>query len=207
MIMGFKNSTDIKKIHDEVLEKMGEKYVVKIPQEIKPSVKIVGLNEKYTFEEIENKIKTQNEYIFHENAKIKVTYVNEIKNKIKNQTNYTIYADVDGKTYQKMLQEQKINIGWDRCHVYDNLNIMRCFKCQGYSHKAIDCKNQQSCSKCAKQHDVKDCTGVEVLRCINCIMTNKRLGLKLNTNHSVLNKECPIYRRKLEAKMNRISFL
>lgn len=205
VIVEFKNATDIKKIHDEVTGLLGDKYDVKIPQEKKPSVKIIGVTENYSFEELERKIKCQNEVIFEQNSKIKVTFIKETKNP-RNQTSYTIYADVDGKTYHRMLKEEKINIGWDRCRVYDNLNIMRCFKCNGFNHKAIDCRNLKSCPKCAKHHDVKDCTD-EDIQCINCIMTSKRLGLKLNSGHSAMSKECPIYKRKLDAKMSRISFL
>lgn len=132
----------------------------------KPSIKIVGITQKQDREEIETKIKSQNEDIFETSSNIEVTYIKEFKNK-RDQINYTVYAEVDGNTYQRIIKAEKIYLGWDRCRVYDNVNILRCFNCNGFNHKAIHCKNEISCPKCAKSHDIKNCNeGYNA--CINC---------------------------------------
>lgn len=207
IIIQCKNAGGTKQMADEINSKWGDKYEAKIPKPKYPTIKIIGLTEKYSSDEIQEKIKNQNKFLDTEKCNIKVTYIKEVN--YRNKISYVVFAGVDGDSYQKMIKEEKISIGWDRCRVFDNLNIMRCFKCNGFNHKALDCRNQTSCPKCAKQHNIKECTedGENDMQCINCIMTSKSLGLKLNSNHSAMSKDCPVYKRKVEMERSKIDFL
>jgi len=51
-----------------------------------------------------------------------------------------IIAEVDVKTHDVMLEEEKVKIGWNICRVINYIGILRCFKCCGYYHFAKDCK-------------------------------------------------------------------
>jgi hypothetical protein len=65
-----------------------------------------------------------------------------------------------------------------------------------------------ACPKCAGDHKSADCSAAsEEYKCINCITANKNLGLDLEVNHSVFDRDCRVYNRKLEAHRTRVNFL
>jgi hypothetical protein len=45
------------------------------------------------------------------------------------------------------------------------------------------------------EHDEKNKTD----KCINCHEANEKFNTKYNTNHAVWNKECSVYKRKMES--------
>lgn len=102
------------------------------------------------------------------------------------------------------MQVQKLNIGWEKCRVFDGTDIIQCFKCQGYNHKSSDCKNEEICYKCHGSHKSKECKKEIINKCINCIKANKRLNMGLDENHVTSNKECPVYQNKLNYKKKRL---
>lgn len=94
--------------------------------------------------------------------------------------NYNILVEVDGLTYKNAMLNKRINIHWQRCRVVGCLDLQRCFKCSGFNHKSANCNSPMACPKCAESHNLKDCTN-QVPKCINCVNTNKRLSLNLDT--------------------------
>lgn len=207
VIVELKNTEATKKIQKEVITKLGDRYEVDIPKPKYPTIKVVGITDKYTAEEIENKIRMQNEYKDKEKSKISVKFIKENK-KSSGYNNFTVFIEVDGKTHSKMLEETKINIGWNRCAVYDHLSVLRCFNCNGYRHKAGDCKNKKSCGKCSNAHDTSECKeNIDKIKCVNCKLSNDKLSLNLNDNHHAWSKECPIYKRNIESEKRKIDFL
>lgn len=99
---------------------------------------------------------------------------------------------------------QRLNIGWERCRIFDGTYIMQCFNCQGYNHKANECRSETICFKCHCNHKSKECTKEIVKKCINCNKENKRLNLSLDENHETISKECPVYINKLNLKKKRL---
>jgi hypothetical protein len=67
------------------------------------------------------------------------------------------------------------------------MQLKRCFKCQGFGHKAMGCTRPTKCSKCGEGHDAHECTSTN-LKCANC-------G---DANHRVWHKECPRQQKELE---------
>lgn len=49
-----------------------------------------------------------------------------------------IVVEIDAKSCEKMLALGTIKIGWKICEVQDNIGILRCYKCSGYYHMAIN---------------------------------------------------------------------
>lgn len=200
-----KNEETVNKLKEEAQRKLGEKYDVTIPKKGIPRVKIVGLHEKISETEIEARIKQQNDYINQDNACVKVVYITETKNK---RNNYTAFLEVDPTTYQEMLKAGKVNINWDRCWVYDGITVKRCYKCNGFNHKAAECKSEVCCPKCAEQHPVGECKAADnQLKCCNCSKAAEKLKLKLNTNHAVWSQDCSVLKKKLEVARSKIDFL
>jgi hypothetical protein len=64
--------------------------------------------------------------------------------------------------------------------------IDRCFRCQQFGHKAVNCSNEPKCYKCGANHEYnRDCANV--VKCANC-----------NGQHMAGSPECPVkisYRR------------
>lgn len=75
------------------------------------------------------KLKKQNEFIPNE-ADIKV--IKKIEYKNETLSRYTIIIEFDEDTYENIIKNEKISIGWD-CLVFERLYVMRCLKCVGYN--------------------------------------------------------------------------
>jgi len=78
----------------------------------------------------------------------------------------------------KTLVGKSLYIG--KCRVKEYVDIVRCFKCQRFGHRAAKCQAKvDSCGRCAVQgHRAKDCQGGPV-KCANC-------GLRFQSGH----KDC-----------------
>lgn len=204
VVLECKNKEAINKIREEVSQKLGSNYDVSVPKKRAPRIKVVGITENLSYEDTERKILAQNTFLDHNSANIKVVHIQ----KIKNRSNYFAYLEVDGISYSKLLREEKLNIGWDRCRVYDAVNITRCYKCSGFNHRATECTAEKACPKCAGPHDLVECKADNTeIKCINCLKATERLKIKLETNHEAWNTNCAVYKRKMELERSKIDFL
>lgn len=208
VIINCKNKDTKTMLKEQIEEKLGNNYGVKIPEKRFPCVKIIGVSESFKEEDIKEKIMKQNEFLENYVPK-KISVVNIRKNPGKI-TSYNIYIEMDGETYLKFIQAGKINIGWERCRVFDALAVKRCYKCYGFNHKEIECKSEQDiCPKCTGNHKNNECKAnitKEEYKCINCVNTVKKLKLKLDINHPAWSYKCPVYEKKLQMEKAKISF-
>lgn len=187
------------KLIKKVTENLSENYEIKESSTIKPKVRIVGLREKETEENLLNYIRTQNAGL--ENADIKV--INYVENKQKN--GFSVILQVDGEIFQNLMKTQKIFVGWQRCSVYECIGILRCYNCSGFHHKAGECKNNKSCPRCSQMHELKECDKTD-LCCPNCKYAVDTYKLKLNTDHEAWSHECPTYLKKLDMQRGKIAY-
>lgn len=179
---------------------LGEEYEVKIPKQLNPRIKIVGLTENLSKEDVLNYMKKQNEFMA-QNSSLEIIQVKENRQG----TGYIVIAEVDGNCYNICMQNKRINIKWDRCRVYDYINIRRCFNCAGYNHLASFCKNRKACTKCAEEHTLTECQNEDV-KCRNCIIANERVNLGLDIYHPSWSQDCETYKRKVNAKMKMLDY-
>ena len=101
---------------------------------------------------------------------------------------------------------KKLNFGWNRCRVYDAMDVMRCFRCCGY-HPVNECKEKELvCYLCSGAHKSAECPSKDNRKCINCVNANTSLHLHLNVEHSAMSRECPVYKRKLNDKKKYINY-
>lgn len=191
------NSKSKEIISAEVKEKFGEKYEVVEAKQRNPMMVIKGVEGKYIDyedDEIITRLINQNEL-----NSIDSNIINKIKIEKKFLTKRrknccNIVMSLQGNIYEKIKEKMKINIGWRKCYMNDYYNIVRCFKCAGFSHFAKDCKSTVTCFNCAADHDTKVCKSAEK-RCTNCINKNKKLGINLDVGHTALDSRCPCYKR------------
>lgn len=90
--------------------------------------------------------------------------------------------------------------------VMDNIYIRRCYKCYGFNHHKIDCKNEQACPRCAGDHEVRDCQST-IRKCVNCIKCNRRTGENFDSNHDIWSNKCNVFKIKLESSKKMFSHI
>lgn len=208
IVVECKNAQAISKLKKEAQSKLGESYNINEPKKRRPSIKIIGMREKRTTMEIEEKLKAQNKILNARESYIKVVHVAEMK-AIKNRpVRYFAYAEVDVKSYNKLMEEKELRIGWDVCKVFDGTTVTRCFNCCGYNHKAAVCKKETRCPKCAGSHKIGDCKATENnVKCVNCEEAVRKLNLRITINHAAWDSECSVFKRKLEIEKSKVHFL
>lgn len=184
------------------VDKLSDDYEITIPEPFKPKIKILGYSDNQTPEEIELCLKSQNQYIReNHNAHIKVVKIE--KAKASKYQSCNILVEVDGVTYKNAMMNKRINIHWQRCRIVSCLDLQRCFNCSGFNHKSANCNSPMACPKCAESHNLKECSN-QVAKCINCLNTNKRLSLNLDTAHYVWSQDCKIHQRMMDQKRRRL---
>lgn len=179
-----------------------------------PKLKVVGINTEYEKAELEENLRAQN-FAELSDKVCNVTYIQKMsKNKTElternedtNENSFTAYLDVDPSIYHKIMLTGKVYIGWQRCMVYEDLNMKRCYKCCGYGHSIKKCTNRQKCGFCSGEHEAKDCMQKHILQCSNCMESNNKYHTKRSFNHSVFDHDkCETYKSReifLRTKIN-----
>lgn len=190
--------TELKRDADE---KLGQQYNILIPQRKYPSVRVFGISEKYTPDEIAHKLRKQNPSMFTANSIITVSSVFSVANS--NRCGFRM--STDPLSFANIMANKKLRVGWDLCQATEAVNIIRCYNCCAYGHFMKDCKSSIVCAKCASDHATRDCSA-DNENCANCLSHNKRLNLGLDTSHAALSVECPVYLRLLKQRRSRIDY-
>lgn len=199
IIVGCSKEEDARKVEQCVNKELSEKYNIQRPIPKIPQIKIVGMSEKLTGEEISSFILAQNEIIDKNTAKVEIKRVYESKG------NFTAIADVDPSTFHVATEQGKLIVDWDRCAVYEHVDLLRCFKCAGFFHKAEHCNKEDKCGNCSGNHRRKDCNE-EVFKCVNCKHANETLKMTFDIKHSAYDLNCPVYKRHIERQRNKVNY-
>jgi len=196
------NGEETENVSKTVEERMGKDYEVTVAELRNPEVKIVGLAEEPVETEIVNKMKRQNDFIA-EDAIIEILKIEKAKNRTQT---HNLALKVDPKTFNAMMEAGKVNIGWSRCRVIENVRILRYFKCAEYGHKISECEKNDACDKCAGSHHTKDCTSNQY-KCVNCTKAQIRFDLSdIKTDHPAWSRDCQVYQRILAKRKKTINY-
>ena len=107
-------------------------------------------------------------------------------------------VEVDPATFETIMDTGKLKIGWTLCHVYEYVNVKRCYKCYGFNHISVNCTKEETCSKCGKKgHADINCTATNI-ECVNCVEANIKYGLDLEITHRVFDRNCVVYKRQID---------
>lgn len=209
-----------KKIMEKINSDLHESCDAKYEKLNLPKVKIVGIKTEYAKDELEENLKAQN-FMDLADKVCNVTHIQKISknNSVGAGTNkdadgknasFTAYLEVDPAIFHKIMQTTRVFIGWQRCLVYEDLNLKRCYNCCGYGHSSKKCNNKQTCGFCAGEHDTKTCNQKDNLKCTNCAESNNKYKTKRSCNHSVFDhKKCDTYKSResfLRTKINYTGF-
>lgn len=198
--------TDIE--NDEVFNNLqtnlNNSFEITEPGKKMPKIRIVHFSNELEWkeEEITAAIVKQNSCLFAETDSLKIVKI------LKNNKNdrVTLIAEVNGKLYNKIIEQKSVMIHWSYCRVFDAFQVMRCYKCNRFAHLAKNCKAQnETCGKCSENHKTIDCQN-ESLKCINCCNANNKFRLNLDVNHPVWDKNCESNKRRKTLMEKSISY-
>lgn len=122
---------------------------------------------------------------------------------VKNQNKYNALIEVHKDLFKELMEAK--DCCFNKCFVFDKLNVKRCFKCWGFNHNSKDCTNKIQCPKCSGDHSEDKC-GSAKLECVNCLKAIARLNLDLDAGHDTRNNCCPVYQRRLEKERQRVAY-
>lgn len=169
------------KLKQEIESKLEPNYEVVLTKMRQPRIKITNFQQEMSKEDIEESIKKQNGI----EGNIVVTYIKKTK-----LGSAIIFGECCPKSFGNIMRQGKIYIGWQRCPVYEDLEVPRCHNCQGFFHKKTNCTNKITCPKCGEEHDQAKCN-TDKKHCCNCFMSNAKYKTKYDTNHHATDYQCP----------------
>lgn len=185
---------------------LGNKYKINLPKLKRPRFKIMDLEQEeevFDEEKLLSTIIKQNELNKYKgNETMKVVH-KKINQKYRN---VSISIESDPVIFKEIIKRGRLNIGWRKCKVVEDIYITRCYKCWGFNHRAKECKGSLRCGICADQHDRKDCRA-NYKKCVNCDRLASKLKLSNpQLNHAANDKECPCYIRMINMKISKINY-
>lgn len=115
-----------------------------------------------------------------------------IKTNRKDSVNLVVEVSQRDASY---LEQNKINIGFNRCSVRRYVVTPRCYNCQRIGHMSKDCPNEETCAKCARPHNTASCS-MDRKRCVNCFDAerDRTSGKSINFEHFAYEGCCTTYR-------------
>ncbi|XP_052566662.1 uncharacterized protein LOC128093526 [Culex pipiens pallens] len=189
---------NLSKVISDIENRLGKNYTAIVSTGL-PKMKIVGMSEKYAPEDFIELLTTQNDDIFIEHVKVISFYENP---RIK-YNKFSTIIEVNNDTFDALLTAGKVNIGFDRCSVFEAIKVLRCFKCGEFGHISTKCTNSETCSKCSESHKTAECTS-SVMKCVNCLKKNKEQKMNLDVYHAAFSSKCPVFRHLAAIKKDRL---
>lgn len=178
---------------------LGDKAKVEFAENLDPLIKIYGIDNEFSEEELVRDICERNN-IREDSFRIEYIYP-------KRKNTKGIKLRVKADLYVKIAQQRSLHIGYQNCNlIYDDYNINQCNKCQGYNHKFSTCSKIQ-CSFCADEHKSEDCKNRNKIKCVNCVRANQFLTKKRSIDHEATDKNnCDTYKAKLNKVINTTNY-
>lgn len=193
IIVKCQTKQEVEVLKAAVEHNLGGEYLANVPKKRTPRMKIVGFTGEGGEKDIENNIRRQNKWI-NDDDMMKVVHIKKMKNR--NTSN--IYIECSPDLYHKAVKAQRVFIGWERYPIYEDLNLTRCYRCQGFNHKSANCDRRVSCGTCSGEHERSVCSSVSK-KCVNCDFANNKFSTGYNVDHAATDPSCPstLYHTKI----------
>ena len=192
---------DVESTYKILKSKLNNKYEVKIQQNQKPIIKILGILNNMDKNELENDINERNFSTFQNKCKIlhNFKYSNNMQGAI---------IEVTSDLHEYIVNNKyNIFIGCQSCKAYDDLNISQCFVCAGFNHSSKKCRNDKKCIYCAGNHRAMDCDINNKLQCTNCIHANIKYNCTYDIHHSASDTQsCQILQKKINVSISNTDY-
>lgn len=196
LVVECKDATAADKLVRLAGERLSSKYEVHQLKKVSPRIRAVGMSEKLDNGVLGDCIIQQNSDIFSESFECKVLDVKPVKNK---GDLYQATVQLDCLSYRRVLEAGYLLVGLDLCRVYDAVELVRCFRCNGFNHTSKSCKRSHTCPRCGDAHELVDCTASDAeLSCANCEAANKNPSNSFDIKHAAWDYEaCSVYKMRL----------
>nr|CAI5841161.1 unnamed protein product [Callosobruchus analis] len=197
MLVGCTSSNDSTKLKRIATEKLADKYEIKEVSSFHPRLRIAGMTQKLSENDIVRFISSQNKSLLSDHFLCKVLEVKPIR---KRNDIFQAVVQFDVDTYNKIMSvgNCKVFVGYNVCDVFDVIDVKRCFNCCEFSHFSNQCKSSQlHCPRCGENHLVKNCKA-STLRCINCVKSNNDKNTDFLVDHAAWDSRCPCYLQRVE---------
>lgn len=152
------------------------------PLAVMPMIKIIGVNDYNSNDELRNFMFTQNKDVFNEQSHVEFISPNTAKPNVtaKQQVVHTsVIIKTDHNTFLRAMQKKRLLIRWDSCKVYEHINLHRCIRCSVYGHHIQECTaTQYTCPRCAGPHSASECTA-DIPCCPVCVGVNEKQHLEV----------------------------
>lgn len=188
VVVRCKNNEDANKLKTTIETNLSKQYSTAVPAKKKPCIKIVGIQQAYSEEELIRTLRLQNENLVTAESNIKLVIS---KKMIKT---YFAILQCDTITYSKIMDQENpvVFIGCGSCRCYEYVSVHRCYNCNRFDHLSKDCKSPKLCNKCGSSgHTNENCTND--LSCVNCREYNDKHNAHLNHCHTAYDLTCPTY--------------
>ncbi|KAJ3666207.1 hypothetical protein Zmor_001660 [Zophobas morio] len=156
LIVRCDKNLDTEKIAKVAKDTLGEKYTIKQLPVINPRIRVVGITDKeITTDDLSDYIIHQNGYLFVGEPYCKVEKITPLR---KDNKRFQATIEVNIATYNNIIKNGYLIVGYDDCIVYDAIDIKLFYQCCGYHHYYKQCSNKLPiCPKCSGSHNVKEC--------------------------------------------------
>lgn len=203
VVVSCDSERECKAIYDEMTN--NEHLRATIPRKKCPQVIILGVDGSIPKEEVFGLIIAQNRGLeSFSSCRFEANYEKTDRFGTK-----FVVAEVEPRLYTKLIETEKICLGFSLCPVKSRIPVIRCYKCSRYGHKHAECRNELSCASCAGQHETKNCTSPD-LKCSNCNYVNgnntKRNRPQIDTKHRADDHCCPQYQHVLNIVRKQYNF-
>jgi hypothetical protein len=194
-----------------VNEKFALKYNAELLKKRLPRIIIKYLTRDFEVGNIGEDIKLQNPDIFETgdmDDEIPVKRIIPLKN---NASSCHVIIEVKSHIRRKMIERQKINLGYQRLTVADEEPLVQCFHCLRVGHMAAKCLDSPKpgrCSHCGGDHGYKACDRKqEKPNCSNCMRDNGTYGKNYKCDHDATDKvRCFYMKRMMEIAKEKIEY-
>lgn len=201
VILKCNSSGATQRMKSEARAALGDRYTISETRLLAPSIQISNISKGMIEAELVDAVRSQNEFLNGDDElKLKT-----LKNTRDGKSRYAV-LQCNRSCFRKIMAAGKINVGFNKCPVYENFNLIRCYKCCRFNHIARDCVSEEPvCSKCTGPHSSVGCAEPS-RKCANCTYFNSKFGCKFDTQHDATDRSCSVYLQKLKVFRQRINY-
>lgn len=143
---------------------------------------------------------TEQEFLREVKVRRKVTQARQRGEKENSRESWVM--EVNGKIFRICMNRKRLYIGWESLKVKEYIDVVRCFKCQGFGHIGRVCRDEeQTCGRCTDNHKTESCkVDDENVRCNNCRKEGR------DENHPTTWIGCEVYKRVEERYFKSVNY-